>query len=384
MERAKVEERELFDYDDKLKIAAKSDERCAHCGKKVYFGYGATVDHFVPLCWGGTNRMINLMMLCEECNKKKGAKIVNVSYAEYLKEKHKQEIRDYLESYVKSFDYIGRNRIFALDDYAGSAYVERPFGNGRKLKTPRTVYKFHLRYADMEDFERLCDYYEKYLKKYESFISREVIQQSIAFWMRFGCIYFIESNGEIDMMFVFTVKHLETSSKELDYGLCIYGISYYSNEKAMQLLEFGASQFPCYLENEQNIKSFPVVLSILEKDKLADKFFHRFFDPAFTIRVDGQCQFLYISGNAEDIKNGSKQFAERFQDVKEALRIAYEREAEHEWMQPLLGSILTQLEVMKIEQEFKRKNGISADDDVVSDAINTAKHELREDMKNAQ
>ena len=72
LERQKIVERDDFTFDEREHIAAKSHHKCAHCGKEVYFGYGATVDHFVPLNKGGTNRDINLIMLCNDCNKEKG------------------------------------------------------------------------------------------------------------------------------------------------------------------------------------------------------------------------------------------------------------------------------------------------------------------------
>ena len=39
---------------------------CARCGRG-----GTTIDHIVPLSRGGTHRLSNLQLLCEECNSAK-------------------------------------------------------------------------------------------------------------------------------------------------------------------------------------------------------------------------------------------------------------------------------------------------------------------------
>ncbi len=86
-DRCKVNEREQFSYEYKQKILAKSDDRCCHCGRKAYIGYGATVDHYVPISKGGINDDCNLVMLCETCNKEKDDLIIDPdNYLVYLKE----------------------------------------------------------------------------------------------------------------------------------------------------------------------------------------------------------------------------------------------------------------------------------------------------------
>lgn len=49
---------------------------CALCGCQFEFGEPPyiTVDHIVPLARGGTNADVNLQILCEPCNGRKGAK----------------------------------------------------------------------------------------------------------------------------------------------------------------------------------------------------------------------------------------------------------------------------------------------------------------------
>lgn len=36
-----------------------------------------TVDHVIPLSWGGTNSLDNIQPLCTECNRTKGARLID-------------------------------------------------------------------------------------------------------------------------------------------------------------------------------------------------------------------------------------------------------------------------------------------------------------------
>lgn len=48
-------------------ILARDSETCWYCGAP-----GDTVDHWIPLCRGGTNKTVNLVCACSECNELKG------------------------------------------------------------------------------------------------------------------------------------------------------------------------------------------------------------------------------------------------------------------------------------------------------------------------
>ena len=278
MKRQKLYDRDEFSYEERQSVSAKSDDRCCHCGTLKYINYGATVDHFVPLHKGGSNQMINLVMLCEDCNQEKGSKIVPVSYLPYLKPKYQQELDGYLDSYIRSFEYIGRKQLFACDEYEvvllnETAYVasKRKSYVKKMMKTSPLGTKYKIKIAKMDDFVRICDYYEKYLKKYGAFNSREAVEANIRFWMRFGCIYYMEKASEVSVMTVFTVRHvtdITRSFENLDYGLNMYVFSYYANEQAFSIASNIIQKFPQYIMEEQDIKLMPVFVNLLENDKL--------------------------------------------------------------------------------------------------------------------
>lgn len=48
-------------------ILERDGYKCWYCGED-----GDTVDHWIPLCRGGTNAMVNLVCACSSCNELKG------------------------------------------------------------------------------------------------------------------------------------------------------------------------------------------------------------------------------------------------------------------------------------------------------------------------
>lgn len=279
MERKCYYERENeFTYDERKAISEKSDYKCCHCGKEVYIGYGATIDHFIPLYRGGSNRNINLIMLCKDCNKEKDDKIVNLTYIPYLKDKYKNEISGYLESYIKSFDYISRQRIFACDEYRVNLVSNICTNMVRKGKKPYKMLgtKYNIKAATYNDLNKLFDYFEKYAKKYNKYDSRKTIEANIIFWMKFGSIYYLEKNGEIALMIVFTIKHLMKNecNYEITHTLKMYVFSYYSNENAFSLVNNTIEAFSEYIMLEQNLEFLPLMVVMLENDKLLHRVSH--------------------------------------------------------------------------------------------------------------
>ena len=275
MERRKIWEREFLTYEDKVEIAQKSDDRCCHCGKLVYTNYGATVDHFIPLYKGGTNRWINLIMLCEDCNKKKDDKIMDITYCKYLKPKYQKELNGYLDSYIKSFDYINRNYMFACDEYT----IFQQYGlENRILKKNKKVQamvrnmgqKYIFKRATWDDFSKLCEYFKKYCKKYDCFGSDDAVKVNIGFWLQFGAIYYLERNNEISLMTVFTIKHMTEMDRynNLESVLNMYCFSYYSSETAFTLIVNAVTELTRFILNEQGLAFMPVNFTMLGEDKL--------------------------------------------------------------------------------------------------------------------
>lgn len=60
---------ELHGYEVREYLLEKWERKCAYCGKS---GIPLQIEHIIPKIRGGTNRVSNLTISCQKCNKKKG------------------------------------------------------------------------------------------------------------------------------------------------------------------------------------------------------------------------------------------------------------------------------------------------------------------------
>jgi 5-methylcytosine-specific restriction endonuclease McrA len=57
----------------RYQVLSRDGFRCKTCGRGADNGIKLQVDHIVPVDWGGTNDISNLLTLCEQCNRGKKA-----------------------------------------------------------------------------------------------------------------------------------------------------------------------------------------------------------------------------------------------------------------------------------------------------------------------
>ena len=69
----------------RYQVFTEDNFRCQVCGRGAKNGVKLTVDHIIPVDWGGTNDRLNLNTLCEECNSGKKAWVNSVP-SETMKE----------------------------------------------------------------------------------------------------------------------------------------------------------------------------------------------------------------------------------------------------------------------------------------------------------
>lgn len=346
--RHQIEDREEFTESQKVMIAKKSDNCCAWCGKKVYFGYGGTVDHFIPLKKGGTNDFENLVLMCKDCNEKKGSMIIPVNVAGYhLKEPYKTELENHFDAYIDSFDYLSRGNLICCDIYElfvmpeeFSIMQHKQRKKGKKATYEYKQSRYLLRRAYPNDTDKITEFYIKYLKKYDLLASDEAALENIKFWMRFGTIYYIEKSGEIALISAMTVNR---------HGyLSINIFSYYSNLLACTLARGMVNCITEAILTENKLVYLPMSVNMLKVDTLAFKVMPKRntyltvdgrFDcvPYFTFNPSNPSLPVGSEERKKFIQDGKEKlitFLKKFYDVEDQIRM-YLHEGnlwDYEWM----------------------------------------------------
>lgn len=325
-----VNREENWDIDDKVKILGKSDGKCCHCGKPIFVDYSLTIDHFIPLSCGGTNRMINLIGLCKDCNKDKGDSVFDPElYLKFINSKHLQEIKGLHESYIKSFDYISRDNLLANDTYE---YDLPMVHSGRtKVYTQRRAGSFRLKRAHYCDLDKILNFYIKYLKKYDSLDSKEDAKANITFWYTFGCIYYVEKNGEVSAFVAITIEDSKYDEDDFKRSLRVLPFFYYMNfNNAVMFYESTVGLVNKIVE-EQGLEAIPMQLCTLDRDELVEKtpmkripYYQLYTESRFHIRNvlvnredddDSECEDV-----DQEIVNKSNEFFDKFTNIERKLK----------------------------------------------------------------
>ncbi len=357
--RKKVEDRDEFTYEERKKIALKSHDRCCHCGKLTYFGYGATVDHFVPISRGGTNDDKNLVMLCMDCNKEKGHKILGPElYLKYIDDKYLREVDEYFDNYLDSFEYIERNNILACDEYGISVLQSacekallkagrRP--NKKKIDIEKFSINYLMKRATEDDKERLEEYLYKYLVKRDSLDDKDSIKDNIAFWLKYGCIYYLENSDGIHYMAAFTarsIKLIENDGYKNDKDLCLLLFPEGGNSLYLTITTGIVDSFLKFICREQKLLKIPVQIMFLKAEPLASKFFYikripysNSGDFCFSI-VEHWFKSHSDKKNKEDLErkadNALNHFFDKFKDIENEMTIWGKKNPDISWMSAML------------------------------------------------
>lgn len=367
----KYYDREHFTLDEKEDICAKSGNKCAHCGTPIYAGYQMTVDHFIPLDKGGSNQMINLIPLCKDCNETKDNKLYSMDYIQYLKPKYKKQIEDYLNSYVQVIDYCQRHRLLAYDEYNRSILIT-PKNVRRKNKSVGVKSRYVLKYATWDDLDKITDYLIRYLKKNDVLDSEEAARENIIFWMQFGCIYYVERNGEVTTMIAMTIKQL---GENQDYrGIynqpMMYLFPYYQTEISEQIVLDLIYDIPKLICDENKLSFMPLNIVMLEDEKMKNVLSYMYKTSPKEDNVEGFIVFHVLVGENEsydnvhieyeDMNESEKKthdFFNKFNDVTDKMLRYFEKYEDRESVSWMINSILS----VKAIKESKLSKYISFD-----------------------
>lgn len=87
----------------RYEVFSRDGFRCQACGRGAKDGVKLTVDHAVPIDWGGTNDKSNLVTLCAECNRGKKAWVDSVPSQKMTEIIGKSTVESRIEALFDSF-----------------------------------------------------------------------------------------------------------------------------------------------------------------------------------------------------------------------------------------------------------------------------------------
>ena len=352
-----------FTYEEKYEIGEKSDHKCCHCGKVCFPGYGATIDHFVPLAQGGKSVKENLIMLCTDCNQEKRDKIYEPEmYLKYLKDEPKKQLMDYFNSYVHSFDFFSHRCVLACDKYSFEFELP-PTGNfKRNRQIQPALWKVDLNRIDFENYDEVRDFYIRYLKKKGDFVSEEACDENLLFWSSFGCMYGVWQNHELNMLLCltetthFALRPKEESDRTNQFSVTMAIMPMYANDKALSIVNMALIKVPRLIREEQGL---PYVLlnawTVPNEDVLNKIAYYRGY-PANSVQhnacITGDGILGVKSGIYTD--EGKKDFVEFFQAVdkqKDLYEKFFEEYPKQTWMRGFVETNRYSLQDEKEEEE---------------------------------
>lgn len=331
IKRQQLVDRNDFDRFDRQELLEKTKSRCAYCGTALKMGKNATLDHYVPLSKGGINQRLNIVPMCETCNKQKGGRIVSPNgYLKYLNETDRQTLEDYFQSYLKSFDYISRGNLLSCDMYVIYLYLGNKklhAKNQKQLKQMKKMWSkpYLLERMLRSEQEEVTEFFIQYLKKHEMLADKDTAAKNVEFWTQFGAIYCIRDKATRDIRVMIPI----TMGKDTEgrHRLHINLFSMYGTDISAGLASEAPHFFAQTLMHEQDLDYLRVVQAMPVQDK-ANKYMH----------VDNTCCVqdgwvysgtLYRQNaevNPEATNEDAMPFYQKFHDIRKYMDAFFEQD----------------------------------------------------------
>ena len=335
MKLQKYYDREYMDWTEKKAISMKSKDLCCHCGRMAFLGDPghvarlATIDHVIPISKGGSNHHINLVMLCEDCNKEKGDKIMPIEWYKYLNFEYQKDTQEYITNYMQAME-TERTHVLTYDEY--NFYIDQKYMygyNGHKNKKNTFKVKVTMKRANWDDFNLLVNYLTSYLKKNNILDNEAIVQQNISFWLTFGSIYYIEKNHEITCMIALTIKHVADYEEYhgIDFIPYMYFFPYYSSDMSAIMIYDMIKKIPDYICKEKNLSVMPMSAVLVASDKVTAKL--KLFIKSTPADINNFEEFQFVlyddKLSSEELTKAeikTKKFLSQFKDINDNI-LAY-------------------------------------------------------------
>ncbi len=208
----------IFNRDEHLAILSKTDGVCAHCGKRLD-EHDMTIDHVFPVSKGGLHDEYNLLPLCERCNNEKSNfvyplddwyKHIKPSEYERFDMYYNYANYEYCKTSIIGYDslcfYFVPDKFMPMLANAKRRHMSKSKFN--KLMDGCMV-PVLLTKAYPGAYERIYDFLHKQRVEWQPVMPLYDNPYSILEDIETGCVYTLESGGNICGVFGFrSVDHL--------------------------------------------------------------------------------------------------------------------------------------------------------------------------------
>lgn len=219
LNRCRYYERDWISITTKREVATKTDGKCAICGKKIKPGTKEfTIDHFIPLNKGGSNNTINLIPLCEDCNIDKGDDVTTIDKKyPFLKNKHKNELKELTNRYLKEYNWIQSNNFLTYDDQV----VDLPvLGYRKKIRGKERTFSITSSFR-IRKVHELTDDILNFVINYNAYFGYETdfIEGNLIDYINDGRLYVVTKDKEDDIKYILYFKLVKASHTMCDGSL---------------------------------------------------------------------------------------------------------------------------------------------------------------------
>lgn len=277
MARQQVEERKIFTFQEKKDILAKTDGKCAHCGLGLTPTHKKfTIEHMIPISKGGTNEMVNLLPLCEECNKSKGNMFIHpADYYKYIKEEYQEETVKHYHYFCQDISWFSRHN-FTRDDSIGFFFEKEGLNlkghskksNKRNVSMVRSMeQKAFLTKINNDDKPAIVEFVCKYNKKMDLQCDEAYIKDVIEETIKNGAIYKLHQGSTIIALIPIGINKMQFGDKEY-YAIFFNGLPcYYQKPYYMRLIKDAFEYILVNLSYLNDIKAVTWQMQFPKKDR---------------------------------------------------------------------------------------------------------------------
>ena len=187
--REQIVERKKFTLEERIRIASKTNNVCAHCGKRVDpRSDDFSIEHIFPISKGGNHDDDNLVALCFDCNQEKSNLVFKpIDYYKYVDQGLLRELQKRYHFYKEDNFWLNTHNYFSEDGFILYTSVSKLNKNAIPLASVKK--------ATFEDYDDIYKFVTKYHKKFN--INTDELSELINKILRIGAIYMIQNKSGI-------------------------------------------------------------------------------------------------------------------------------------------------------------------------------------------